>query len=168
MSKIEQVPKLVRDLYQTVNFLQELFPDRPFTPDGHLVGSLGEVIAAPDYNLILLPPSTEGHDAQTSDGKRVEVKITQGEQVAFRSEPEHLLVLKLLKDGSTREIYNGPGGAPWNQSGKMQKNGQRPISLSKLGSLMKTVSEDQRIQKRSNHRVEGISNPVRGIPDPHP
>jgi hypothetical protein len=147
MNTIEQIPELVRALYRTVAELQRLFPDRLFTPDGHLVGSLGEVIAAHDYNLTLLPPSTEGHDALTADGRRVEIKITQGTRVALRNLPDHLLVLKLRADGETEEVYNGPGGEPWGQAGKMQKNGQRPISLSKLKVLMKTVSEENKIKR---------------------
>jgi hypothetical protein len=153
MKGIDQIPALVRALYRTVAELQTLFPNRPFTPDGHLVGSLGEVIAAHDYNLQLLPPSTEGHDALTEDGKRVEIKITQGMRVALRYEPEHLLVLKLRDEGSTEEVYNGPGHEPWAQSGRMQKNGQRPISLSKLEVLMRTVPKEKRIRKKLEQAV---------------
>jgi hypothetical protein len=148
MKTIEQVPELVRALYRTVAELQRLFPARPFTPDGHLVGSLGEVIAAHDYNLRLLPPSTEGYDALTADGKRVEIKITQGIGVALRNPPDYLLVLKLRADGTAEEVYNGPGGEPWAQSCRMQKNGQRPISLSKLKVLMKSVTEESKVKKK--------------------
>ena len=148
MKGIDQIPALIRALYKIVAELQNLFPDRPFTPDGHLVGSLGEVIAARDYNLRLLSPSTEGHDALSEDGKRVEIKITQGTRVAFRYEPEHLLVLKLHDDGTTDEVFNGPGHEPWSQSGKMQKNGQRLISLSRLKVLMRSVPQDKRIGKK--------------------
>jgi hypothetical protein len=150
MRTVEMIPELVKALYRTVAELQRLFPGRPFTPDGHLVGSLGEVVAAHDYDLELLPPSTEGCDAVTRDGKRVEIKTTQGTRVALRNLPSHLLVLKLCGDGTVEEVYNGPGKEPWNQSGKMQKNGQRPISLSKLKSLMKSVSEENKVKGRSN------------------
>ena len=147
MKTIEQIPELVIALYEIVEELQRQFPGRPFTPDGHLVGSLGEVIAAYDYDLRLLPPSTEGCDALTTDSKRVEIKTTQGCRIALRNPPDHLLVLKLRADGTVEEVYNGPGNEPWDQSGKMQKNGQRPISLSKLKTLMKSVSEKNKIRK---------------------
>ena len=153
MKGIDQIPVLVRALYRTVAELQTLFPDRPFTADGHLVGSLGEVIAADEYNLQLLPPSTEGHDALTEDGKRVEIKITQGMRVALRHETEHLLVLKLHDNGTTEEVYNGPGHEPWGQSGRMQKDGQRPISLSKLEVLMQSVPEEKRIRKKLEQAI---------------
>lgn len=148
MEITEQIPELVRALYRAVAELQRLFPDRPFTPDGHLVGSLGEVIAEHDYNIQLLPPSTKAHDARTGDGKQVEIKITQGKRIALRHEPEYLIVLKLNNDGTTDEIYNGPGEEPWRQSGKLQKNGQRFISLSKLESLRRDVPAGKKIEKK--------------------
>jgi len=43
---VERVPDLVGRLYEIVSELEALFPGRHFTPDGHLVGSLGEVMAA--------------------------------------------------------------------------------------------------------------------------
>ena len=43
---LDEVPRLIGRLYDIVDRLEELFPGRKFTPDGHLVGSIGEVIAA--------------------------------------------------------------------------------------------------------------------------
>ena len=51
---MEHTSRLIRDLYQIVARLEEAFPGRRFTPDGHLVGSLGEVFAAERYGLTLL------------------------------------------------------------------------------------------------------------------
>lgn len=70
------VPELVRRLYALVAELEEHFPGRPFTLDGHLVGSIGEVIAAHQYELTLLPCSAESHDAVTSASLRVQIKAT--------------------------------------------------------------------------------------------
>ena len=41
-----EVGELLAFLYRIVDLLEVLFPGRKFTPDGHLVGSIGEVIAA--------------------------------------------------------------------------------------------------------------------------
>jgi hypothetical protein len=60
---VDRIPALVERLYAIVDKLQTLFPGRPFTPDGHMVGSLGEVLAARRYGLKLLPASAERHDA---------------------------------------------------------------------------------------------------------
>ena len=57
------VGELLTELYSIVGSLQELFKDRKFTPDGHLVGSIGEVIAAHMFTLELLPAGARVHDA---------------------------------------------------------------------------------------------------------
>ena len=106
---INEVPKSIRALYEIVRKLEELFPGRRFTPDGHLVGSIGEVLAAYVYDIELFPASTESHDGKAKDGRLVQIKATQGAIVAMRSEPQHLVVLKLHRDGTAEEIYNGPG-----------------------------------------------------------
>jgi hypothetical protein len=139
------VPEFVKGIYEIVNRLEELFPGRPFTPDGHLVGSIGEVMAAHRYGLGLLRCSAQCHDAIAPDGRKVQIKATQGKSVALRHEPEHLIVLRLDRTGGLAEIYNGPGVLPWSQAGKKQSNGQRSISLSRLQSLMKEVSADDKV-----------------------
>jgi uncharacterized protein DUF6998 len=68
---VDKVPRLVGRLYDAVSELEELFVERRLTPDGHLVGSLGEVMAQYQYDLDLLAASTERHDARTKDGKLV-------------------------------------------------------------------------------------------------
>jgi hypothetical protein len=146
---VDQVPELVRRLYSIVAEFEALFEGRKFTPDGHLVGSIGEVLAAHRYDLSLYRASSEAHDAVARDGRKVEIKATQGGSVALRSEPEHLLVLNLNKEGHATEVFNGPGALVWSSCGAMQKNGQRPVSLSKLRKLMTQVPEGARLPLRS-------------------
>jgi hypothetical protein len=148
MNPIDHVPDIVQRLYALVGELERHFPGRKFTPDGHLVGSLGEVLAAYYYDLELLTASTERHDARSREGRLVQVKATQGRTVALRSEPEHLLVLSLLRDGTVDEVYNGPGHLAWARIGAPQKNGQFPLSLSTLRKLMASVPDQSRLPKR--------------------
>ena len=136
-----------------MNRLEGLFPGRPFTPDGHLVGSIGEVMAAHRYGLTLLSCSSECHDAIASDGIKVQIKATQGRSVGLRHEPDHLIVLKLGKNGQLTEAYNGPGKLPWDMSGKLQKNGQRSISLASLGVLMQGIPDTLRIPQSARRAV---------------
>ena len=145
---IDRVPELVRKLYALVAEFESLFPGRAFTPDGHLVGSIGEVVAAYMYGLSLHPASAESHDATAPNGRLVQVKATQGKSVALRAEPEHLVVLLLQQSGEALEVYNGPGALVWQQCGAMQKNGQRPISLTKLRALMTSVQQSKRLPQR--------------------
>lgn len=140
-----RVARHLDDLYSASDGLETMFPGRKFTLDGHLVGSIGEVVAAYVFDLDLNPASTLGHDARARDGRRVEIKLTQGTGVAMRHEPEHLIVLHRPKGGPMIVVYNGPGALPWVQAGKMQKNGQRPISLSRLMTLDAAVPDSLRL-----------------------
>ena len=135
MNKAEKIPELIKRIYEIVNELEELFPGRPFTPDGHMVGSIGEVLAAEHFDLELLPCSYKGHDARDKQGRLVEIKATQGNSISLRSEPDRLIILRILKDGNFEKIYDGDGKIIWESAGKMQSNGQRCISLSKIRGL---------------------------------
>jgi hypothetical protein len=136
---VSKIPGLIKRLYAIVSELEALFPGRPFTPDGHLVGSLGEVLAAHRYGLELLNCSVEGHDAKAPNNILVQIKATQGSKVGLRSSPQHLIVILITKEGAIKEIFNGPGETAWEHAGKMQKNGQRPITTSKLLQLMGNI-----------------------------
>ena len=146
-----EVPALLTSLYRVVNRLEELFPGRKFTPDGHLVGSIGEAMAARMFDLTLLTASTAEHDATTADGQSlVQIKLTQGTRgIALRAEPQQLLVLRLAPDLSVEVVYNGGGHAPWAAAGKMQNNGQRAISLSQLRAMHGKVPDSERLPLRN-------------------
>lgn len=75
---VDKIPDLIRKVYSVVVELERLFPQRKFTPDGILIGSIGEVLAAYHYGLRLLPQNSANHDACTPDGgTQVQVKTTQ-------------------------------------------------------------------------------------------
>jgi hypothetical protein len=128
---------LIRQLYVVVAALEEEFEGRRFTPDGHLVGSIGEVVAAYAFSLTLLPASNAIHDAKAPGGTLVQIKLTGGtNSVSLYSEPQHLLVLQLLnKRFST--VYNGRGSVAWQNCRPQAKNGQRSIALTTLRRLDK-------------------------------
>jgi len=150
---IASVPDLVRRLYGIVGELEAAFPGRHFTPDGHLLGSLGEVLAAHHYGLELLPASRATHDATSRDSRPVQIKATQGNRVSMRADCDLLLVLKLDRHGGFEEIFNGPGTTVWAAAGPMQRNGQRTISVSKLRKLNAAGSGKDRIARVEWRRV---------------
>lgn len=141
----------IKEIYIITNELEELFPGRHFTPDGHMVGSIGEVLVASRYGLKLLPSSAKTHDAIDKDGRFIQIKATQTNRVSISSEPDFLVVIKIDLDGTYNEIYNGRGSLVWQWAGKMQKNGQRSISISKLMELMKSVPESDKIKPFINN-----------------
>ena len=136
----------IRELYRITAELEEKYPGRCFTPDGHLVGSIGEVYAAEKYGLSLLEASSEKHDARSANGRLIQIKITQTDRVSIYSKPDYLIVLKMKHDGTIEEVYNGKGAGPWENAGKVQKNGQRSISIKKLIALNSDVLSKDRIQ----------------------
>ena len=145
----EKFQGIVRNLYATVSELERMFPGRHFTPDGHMVGSIGECLVADAYGLELMTASNKGYDAISRTGKQVEIKATQSKAAAFRSEPEHAIVIKILPNGTFEEIYNGPGGMVWQEfiGRPLPSNGQYQISLNKLSALNKLVHESQRVPR---------------------
>lgn len=130
-------PELIRDLYRIVDELEALYPGRKFTPDGHLVGSIGEALVAEKYGLTLMPASNKGYDATDADERRIEIKCTGADHFAFRHEAECVIAVVLKRDGSIEEVYNGPGGLVWDlfKHRKLPSNGQHRISVSRLRKL---------------------------------
>lgn len=109
-----------------------MYPGRKFTPDGHLVGSIGEVVAAEALGLTLYPSSNPAHDAYDANGRNAQIKMTAGKSIAMYADCERLFVLKVLSPHEAEIVYDGSGSVAWENAGKICKNGQRSISLSKL------------------------------------
>jgi hypothetical protein len=154
----ERFPQLLRAIYEAVDALEAMFPGRHFTPDGHMVGSIGEALAAHHYGVVLSTASSLCHDGACG-GRQVQVKATQGNRVAISGEPEHLLVLHLNRDGTFLEHYNGPGHLVWAlvSHKPRPKNGQYQVQLSTLRRLMTQVPEDARLPLQINHP---LSSPI--------
>lgn len=140
---------LVKQLYATVSELEEMFPGRHFTPDGHMVGSLGECLVADAYALELKPASNQGYDAVTASGLEVEIKATQSNSVAFRSQPQHTIIIKIFPDGTFEEVYNGPGVLVWEQfkDKQLPRNGQFQVPITKLRKLNQSLAEEDRVPR---------------------
>ncbi len=137
---IHEVPDLIAELYKITIRLEEIFTGRRFTPDGHLVGSIGEVVAEYIYGLRLANSSTAQFDANTTDGRSAQIKLTgkKGSSYGFRwsnlrppSPPDLLIALKLTQNGFV-EIYNGPFPNGLLVGRNDSSNGQLSIAVSKL------------------------------------
>lgn len=129
-----KLPKPVADIYRAVEELSAAYPGRKFTPDGHLVGSIGEVIAAEVLGLQLYKGSHPGHDAYDANGD-VQIKMTARRSVALYSTCTRLVVLQIVNPEEAEIVYDGPGEPVWDKAGRLQKNGQRSISLARLKAL---------------------------------
>jgi hypothetical protein len=139
MKRRIRLPEPVAAIYRAVKDLEALYP-RKFTPDGHLVGSIGEVVAAEALGLTLYPMSRAGHDAYDANGD-VQIKMTAGRSVAMYAESIRLVVLRVLSPEEAEIVYDGLGAPAWSGAGKAGKNGQRVISLSKLTRIAAGMKE---------------------------
>ncbi len=149
--KMDRIKEKVQQLITIVKDLEQDFPGRHFTLDGHLVGSIGEVMASYFYGVELYAASAVAHDGVV-DGKQVQIKITQQEDIVINHEPEYLLALYLNKNGSVYEIYNGPGKAPWDSASKRDSHNNRHMRVNKLMELDRQVDASMRIE--SVHPIE--------------
>lgn len=136
MSRRIPLPAPVARIYEAVAELETAYPGRKFTPDGHLVGSIGEVIAAEALGLTLHPASYPGHDAFDGEGD-VQIKMTgqTGKAVALYATCVRLVVLKVVSPHEAEIVYDGPGEPAWAVAGAQGKNGQRVVSLAKLRAI---------------------------------
>jgi hypothetical protein len=130
-----KLPAPVADIYRAVAKLERLYPGRKFTPDGHLVGSIGEVIAAEHFGLTLYDMSKPGHDAVDADDRLVQIKLTAGNSVSMYADCDRLIVLRIVSPEEAEVVYDGPGAPAWAAAGSMQKTGQRKIGLAKLRGI---------------------------------
>jgi hypothetical protein len=144
----KRFPELLKAIYDAVDGLEEMFPGRHFTPDGHMIGSIGEALASYHYGVVLAGASAECHDGVCGD-REVQVKATQVGKVAISSEPEHLLVLRIARDGTFTVEYNGSGALVWAlvKDKKRPKTGQYHVQLSTLRRLMVDVPPSLRLEQ---------------------
>lgn len=143
-AKMDAIKEKIQKLISIVKELETDFPGRHFSLDGHLVGSIGEVMAAYYYGIELYAASAVAHDGEI-DGKKVQIKISQQDDIVINHEPEYLIVLYLRKNGDVFEVYNGPGEAPWNSASKRDSHNNRHMRVNKLMELDKQVSDEFRI-----------------------
>jgi hypothetical protein len=136
---------LVRLIFQACAELSHR-SGRSVSPDGHLVGSLGEIYAAQAFGLRLETASNAGFDAVDSLGRKVEIKTTTRASISLSASgtlAERLIVVQLdAETGAAQIIYDGDAAVAWEIAGKPGKSGQRRLSLAKLQSVaIQAVSE---------------------------
>ena len=147
-----KIEEALRGLFSAVSMLKEAYPGKAFTPDGRLVGDIGEVVASLSYQLTLNDGLTRHHDAVADDGRRVQIKTTFGASLTFpvHHVPDYYLGIRMSQDGSFEEIYNGPGSLI--QEGlsgrKATKTGLHGGLMPMLKRLNQLVPESERIPKR--------------------
>ena len=87
----EMVAEKIKTLYRVSHELEELFPGRHYTPDGHMIGSIGEALAACCYGLTLFEASAETHDAKAPDGIIEAISLPEQPLLGVQWHPEMMV-----------------------------------------------------------------------------
>jgi hypothetical protein len=147
MVKTLPLPRALAKIYEAVKELEQEF-GRKFTPDGHLIGSIGEVIAQKEFRFELLKMSAPVHDAKCKVRGFVQIKTTAGDGVQIKKGCNHLLVLKIHpptsnKEGYAEVIYDGKGDPVWKIAGKANKSEEKWVSIKALKQLNEPFTSRQ-------------------------
>ncbi len=150
MPQRRAITESLKLIFYGIDRLKDAFPNRAFTIDGRLVGDIGEVIAALEYDLIIHDVSQAKHDGVTSDGRLVQVKATFKDSLTFKSVPDLYLGFKLHPDGEYEEIFNGPGQIIYDHYSHRKGIGHSLLSfpIAELRKLSSAVPVAQRISRR--------------------
>ncbi len=151
MAEAEIIQRALKLIFEGIELLQNSCSSkRLFTIDGRLVGDIGEIIAAREFEIELDSKSRPIHDARTKDGRDVQIKATFKNSLTFTKEPTLYLGFKLWKDGQHEVVFNGPGRIISDAFGTRKDIGQRQLSFSvkRLKELSAAVSENERVPLR--------------------
>jgi uncharacterized protein DUF6998 len=153
------ISRSITMLLQIVDDLQQAHPAKKFTLDGRLVGDIGEILAEEYYDVSLYEGMSRYHDGETKDGRKVQIKATMKENLTFPADhiPDYFLGIKINRDGSFVEVFNGPGTAAAKAivGRKHSKTNLHSISIRVLAGLSARVNAEERIPRRA---TRGNSN----------
>ena len=156
VERVEALSCAIRKMFEAQRELQTAFPKRLFTPDGRMIGDIGEAIAEMAYRVTVDAKSRKDWDGkreETCDGcPEVQVRATQGDETYIKKPPEdgRLLVFKIFRDGTWECCYNGGARSVWNSQAtrKANERGEKFIKLQALKVLNQTVADAERIALR--------------------
>lgn len=145
------LPDEIRGLMDARNRLRDHYghPDLRFTPDGNLLGDLGEALSVELFGLELGRRCGPGIDGTAPDGRTVQVKVSATKRgPAFRfieTKADHLLFFSLDFDECCGVVdFNGPEiiatslmPAAW--------VGQRSLTLNQIRRADAMVPPDARL-----------------------
>jgi hypothetical protein len=141
------------------------YPKKRFTLDGRLVGDIGEVLVEDAYDLQIFEDMKKQHDAESSDGRLVQIKATMKKSLTFPADhvPNYYLGVQVHSDGTFTEVFNGPGAIAWEAvKGRARpKTNLHSVSIGALAKLQARVASHNRIPLRSNKPPQPTSAQTR-------
>lgn len=146
------------DILKAIETLQKIPGNRPFSIDGRLVGDIGEVIAAFDYQLQLEDTLRLPYDAsfESDYDRKIQIKATfagstLGFKKAYAEQNLHYLGLHFHDNGEYEEVFNGPATLIYDSCSKnnvrLEKGELIGLTLSKLRKI-EIPTETMRLPRR--------------------
>jgi hypothetical protein len=155
------VPEAVKQMLAIVERLCIAYPHKRFTLDGRLVGDIGEVLVEDAYDLKLFEDMKKHHDAESSDGRQVQIKATMKKHLTFPADhiPNYYLGVVVKTDGTFMEVFNGPGAVAWEavKDRSIPKTNLHSVSVTALQKLQLRVAEKDRIPRRHTDAGSGVN-----------
>jgi hypothetical protein len=106
--RIRAIQHILAGIFAAQRALRELAPEFNWSGLGNLLGDFGELVAIEHYGLVKAPGGSDGYDATTKDGKRVQIKTNYAaDQIGFRGSADLMLVIGVRNDGTWQELYFG-------------------------------------------------------------
>jgi hypothetical protein len=136
----------IAEIYKIADELGDAYGIGTCTPDGHLMGAIGQIAAKIGFGLEFRSEEEE-HNCTWSDGSRkinVQVRCTGRGNIALRRKPEHLIALEITPKGRIRVLFNGPGELVWDRI-EHQKAAQKYASANLLRIAQKNVSQREQL-----------------------
>jgi hypothetical protein len=127
--------KKIAEIYEIANELGKAFNIDRCTPDGHLIGAIGQIAVKIAFNLEFSSPK-DGHNCTWPKGSKqinIQVGCSGKGKIALRIEPDHLIALEIGQKGQIRLLFNGPGHYIWSKI-KHQRNPQKYVSYNLFDS----------------------------------
>jgi len=140
----------IKKMFLVREELHAAFPKKPFTPDGRMIGDIGEAIAEICYKIIIDDKLRKDWDGTREGGNykylEVQIKATQKDGTYLKKPPHDggLLVFKIFPDKKWKCYYNGSILRVWNYLNLQNPDntGAKIISLDRLERLDKTINGD--------------------------
>ena len=140
--RIQAIKHIMDTVFSAQNALRTLAPEFKWAGLGNLLGDYGECVGIDYYNLKKAPPGANGYDAQTEEGKTVQIKTNHAaSMIGFRGDADLLLVLHVNEKGEWNEIYYGDFKTAKNVSNYSKRDNKQTITITKLSSLKKEIDE---------------------------
>ena len=133
-------------IYEIANELGSEFNISKCTPDGHLLGAIGQIAAKIAFGLKFGSDEQEHNCTWSDKGKFIDIQVrsTGRGSVAIRKKPEYLIAIEITESGKLFLLYNGPGEYVWEKI-QHQKQPQKYASKNQLLEAQQEVSFSSQI-----------------------